>query len=647
MSGIVGLWNLDGAPVDPAILARMDAALAHRGPDGRGAHLSRDAALAHRSFRITPEESHEVQPLVNASGLALVLDGRIDNRDELCRALGLTRDVSDAACVLAAYGHWGESAPERLQGDFAFAILDPARRRLFLARDAIGIRPLYYYRSQRLFAFASEIKALLAHPDIPRRPDDDGVADFLLPSARPLDRQDVTCFQGIHSLVPAHSVLVTPDGTSVWRYWDFDVGTVIKLGSEAEYAEAFAERFSVAVRRRIRSATPVSVSVSGGLDSSAVFCQAETLRRAGGYCPEVQGISYHGPEGSPADERQYLVEMERVYGIDIQRIPMAPLMGIADGADEQAWATEAPFVDYQWGVTRAVHAAVRERGARVLLSGHWGDEVLFSPVYLVDMARRFAWATVRAHLAQYHNWFSHGEAGELARRFRLGVARSVVPRPLVPPLKWLRQRLFGRAAPAWLAPGFARRALRFAHRPANIGSGFHSGHARAVYLQVRSKYHVHCMEWNNKVGAMHGLETAFPFLDRDLVGFLIGVPGHLQNANGVPRALARRALRGVVPETVLQRNWKADFTDTANAGVERDVASLTRALEDSLGVRWGYLDPAGLRERVREITSALRGPDSLNSWELADLFGLETWLRVFLGGEAVGRPSPQTAGSVA
>ena len=182
---------------------------------------------------VTPEEVGEVQPVAGRANVMLVMDGRLDNRDELLPALGLPRTASDAACVIAAYDAWDDRFTERLNGDFAVALFDASKHRLLLARDSIGIRPLYYFRNDRVFAFASEIKALLAHPEIPTRPDDEGIADFLLVGSRPVDRQEITCFEGISALVPAHIAAVTPARTVTRRFlglrhWPRDPAAIVR-----------------------------------------------------------------------------------------------------------------------------------------------------------------------------------------------------------------------------------------------------------------------------------------------------------------------------------------------------------------------------------------------------------------------------------
>ncbi|MDP3774181.1 MAG: asparagine synthase-related protein [Gemmatimonadales bacterium] len=645
MSGIVGVFNLDARPAEDALLARMSAALRHRGPDGEGRRVAGPAGFAWQHLWVTPEETGEVQPPVGRSGAMLVMDGRLDNRDELLGALRLPPTVSDAACVLAAYEAWGERFPGRLNGDFALAVFDERQRRLLLVRDPIGVRPLYYFRSDRLGAFASEIKALLAHPEIPARPDDEGLADYLLLASRPVDRQDITCFTGISAVVPAHLVVVTPERLMARRYWDFDRGRTLRLNSFGEYAEAFRERFAEAVRRRTRAVHPVAVSVSGGLDSSSIFCQAETLRRAGrAAAPGVIGISYVGAEGTAADEQRFLREIEQAYGVSVGRIPIEPLLGVVRGAEDQVRAIEAPFMDYFWGVTREVHVRAREAGARVLLSGHWGDQMLFSAAYLADLFRRLDFGQIQRHTRTYQRFFGPEETLVLRRRLVLDVARHYVPRAAAPLFKWLRRMISRPERPRpWFSDSFRRRALRFANRPVWFGDGFHSVHARSLYLEARSKYHVHCMEWNNKIAALHGLDAAFPFLDRDLIAFLMAAPGEIQNRDGVPRALLREAMGGILPEPLRARTWKADFTAAANSGIGRDLGQVcARLSQGSLAARLGYLDERRLAAALPGLAAELEGPDCLGTWDLTDLFALEVWLEVFLGGERAIPARPPT-----
>lgn len=637
MSGIAGLWNLDGAPVDNAVLSAMSRTLRHRGPDGENSRVAGALGLAVQHMWVTTEETGELQPLVSPrTGAMIALDGRMDNRDELLNALRLSAQTTDAALALAAYDEWGDEFAARLNGDFALAIFDHAKRRLLLARDVIGIRPLYYYRSDRLFVFASEIKAVIAHPDVPVQPEEDGIADLMMLGTRPLDRQDVTCFAGISALVPAHIAVVAPERTIVRRYWDFDTGRALHLSFD-DLIEAFRERFSTAVRRRLRSARPVSVSISGGLDSSSIFCQAHALIRAHQTaCPAVTGISYTGSEGSAADERQFVTAVERHCGVTIDQFPIETNPGVSASARDQVHAIEVPYLDTMWGLACELHRRVTARGSRVLLLGLWGDQVLFSPAYLADLAWRLDWTEIQRHTREYVRYFGRDEARVMTRRIAHDLVRQFVPQPLVGPLKRARLAVFGRRRQKpWFSDAFLERALRFEGQPATIGSGFHSAHARAIYLEVRSKYHVQCMAWNNKSAALHGIEVALPYLDRDLLELLMAVPGQIQSRGGVPRAQLREAMRGVLPELVRTRTGKGDFTAVANSAVARSAPVLTAGLtSDSLAVRYGYLDAARLDAEVARLTEYLEGPNCVKSWDIADLLGLDLWFQVFCPSES-------------
>lgn len=644
VGGILGIWHRDGEDADAASFSRMSAALRHRGPDGEGRKSLGPLAFAQQHLFVTPEETGRLLPLASESGNLIVMDGRLDDREELIGALGLAPDTPDAPCVLAAYEAWSDRFAERLNGDFAVAIYDVMAQRVVLARDAIGVRPLYYFYDDRLLVFASEIKAVLAHSRVPTAASDDGLADFMLLGTRPVDRQDVTCFAGVWSVVPAHLVIVSSAQLVSRRYWDFDRGLTVRLRSFEEYAEAYGEHFERAVKRRARSTRPVAISVSGGFDSSSVFSQFERLRRTDtpGIPPAV-GISYFGRQGSDADEVRYLTDIEREHGIAIERFAIEPLQGLVNGAFEEVHAIEAPFLDCMWGVTRELHSRAAARGARLMLTGHWGDQVLFSSAYLADLFGDLRWGTIREHLRAYRRWFGDHEARVFARRFIVDTGRRHLPSAVLPAAKWIRRRVArpDRTKP-WFTEQFLEKGLRFADQPVQFGGGFHSAHARSIYLEARSKYHVHCLEWNNKVAALYGMTTAFPFLDRDLVQFLMAVPGDIQNRYGVPRALAREGMRGVLPDSIRARTWKADFSAVANVGVTGDAKTIRRALgPNALSVRRDYVDGRALSGAVERLTGGGRD-DCLESWDVADLFGLELWLQVFFGTE--GRvPAPAGA----
>jgi asparagine synthase (glutamine-hydrolysing) len=629
VSGIVGLWNLDGRPVHPDELAGMCAALAHRGPDGRGDWIDGPVALAGQLLRVTPESTAEAVPSIDPYlRTVLVWDGRLDNREELLSILTGSSDLSpqssDPAIVLAAYRAFGDCLPERLSGDFALGLFDSQRRRLLLARDTIGLRPLYYSRVGDAFCFASEIKGLLAHPQVAAGPNEDVLADFLLHGLTATGEEN-TFFANVYRVLPGEVVTVTERETRRRPYWTFEQRAPVRLRCFEEYVEGFRHYFTNAVRRRCRSASPVAITVSGGLDSSSIFCVAENLRKSNGNGGSHSiGISNSFPAGGPADEQTYLEEIERAYETIIERLPITS-PGILMGAEDRTWHVEAPWVDSQANTTAALLSASRRQGARTLLTGHWGDHVLFEQVYLVDLFRRFRWLTIWRHLNEYPRWFTEGRPGVFGRQFLGDLTRAHLPERLVPMLRGIRSRLRRwRAEPHCYTEKVQARARKLVS-PVTLADSL-SAYRRAV----RSNNHILSLESCNKIGAMHGLEFAFPFLDRDLVSYMLAIPGQVAAQNGVPKALLRAALRGVVPQPILERRWKADFTRWVDEGFRREFDQLAQLLEsDSKAVQAGYVQGDAIRQELDRSRELLCGKTNVMSKALSRLVGLELWLRAF------------------
>jgi len=233
MSGIAGIYNLDGRPVDQALMRAMSKAIAYRGPDGIEYWSDGPVGFVHLMFRTTPESLHEKQPLRNEDGsLCLTLDGRIDNRLELQAELQgrgfCLRDDSDAELVLRSYESWAEESPKRLLGDFAFAIWDANRCLVFCARDHMGAKPLYFYSSSSFFAFSSEVRSLLAIETIPKRLNESRVVDYLVTE---LDRDDKhsTFYADVLRLPAGHSLTVSPRKFAMQAYWNLRAPPVLKL----------------------------------------------------------------------------------------------------------------------------------------------------------------------------------------------------------------------------------------------------------------------------------------------------------------------------------------------------------------------------------------------------------------------------------
>jgi asparagine synthase (glutamine-hydrolysing) len=637
VSGIVGLYNLDGRPAEQTDIQRMVDSIAHRGPDGSGVWTNGSVGLGCQLLRVTPESTKETQPSVHHSGNVAVFDGRLDNREELLLKLKASNEISaespDPDLVLAAYHEFGDKFVERLIGDFALGLFDLNRQKFLLARDTMGVRPLYYYYTPKLFLFASEIKALLAHPQVSTRPNDDYLAEFLFLRLSGNDGEGSTFFKGVNNLPPGYLANVTQGTLSKTQYWNFDVGRSIRFKYFEEYVEGFRYYFEQAVRRRLRSIYPIAVSVSGGLDSSSIFCLAETIKKRGPQpYPEVLGFSCIFENGTPQDEKSYLLDIEHDYSVSIRRIPMG-LQGIMEGSRESLWHVEAPYLDNLQNLTKPLYKSIQESGIRIVLSGTMGDQMLFDQEYLVDLFNHLSWYKVWTHLREFGKWNLDVDPKWFMRFFFRRLIRSYVPDKFVPYFGSIKRKLikshlnFGGYKQI-----FHKMVYRHISNNDLIKTHSSTAHSNSLFNQIKSRYNIFCLEWNNKLASIYGIEFSYPFLDRDLVSYLMAIPGEVQTWKGVPKGILRESLRGVLPMQVLQRRSKADFTDLINEQMVRDFHSIVENLQlGRMAVSLGYVDEKILGHELTRLKGQIRRPDCLVSWSLYDLLGLEIWLQVFFG----------------
>jgi len=271
MCGICGAFSFSGAPVDRTLIEAMTRAIRHRGPDGSGSYLSGPVGLGHRRLSII-DLAGGAQPISNEDEtIQIVFNGEIYNfielRAELVAKGHVFKTESDTEVIVHAYEQWGEACVTRFNGIFAFALWDENHRRLFLARDHLGVKPLYYVKMGDSLFFASEIKALLQVPGCPREVDLKALGELF--ALRYVPSPD-TLFQGIKKLTPAHSMTVDSRGVKIERFWKWTPEVLTRF-KEAELVEAYQELLEDAVRLQMRSDVPVGLFLSAGIDSGALL----------------------------------------------------------------------------------------------------------------------------------------------------------------------------------------------------------------------------------------------------------------------------------------------------------------------------------------------------------------------------------------
>ena len=627
MSGFVGVRNRE-EPVTDELLGRLWQPIAHRGPDGEGRWSEGVLGLAAGVLRVTPESAGEEQPYRHRSGVVVVFDGRLDNRAEVVSALrsnGLDSHEPDVALVAEAYTKWGERFPERLNGEFALAVIDPMSRSVLLARDPVGTRPLAFAQTTSGdLVFGSEIKAILAHPAVAPRPNLDVLAEFVLGGnarARPWD----TFFGGVSAVPPGVSVNATPDGARWRTHWAFDPSVEIRLRDHPDYVERYRDLFSDAVRRRLRTVGAVGVLVSGGLDSSSVLAIASREAK------EIVAITFTFPSGSAGDESSYVKHLERAFDLRVCGLPMTHA-NIAGDAERQARLYELPALNEAFAAKLSLWDAFTRQGVRTYLTGLWGDQVLFDPTYLVDLFDGLRWSALARHLRSMPASMDEVDLRWVLRHFVSDLARWHVPRKAVPALRMTSARLRGpRHDQPWYTEDFRRRASQPATRPIIGGWARASAHARSLAGRLRSPYAVSAMEMEVKSAAWAGFEQSSPFLDRDLMAFVMGIPGAEVTPGGRQRGLHREALEGLLPEQIRLRTDKGDGTAMSNRSIAQQLPAMRSFVSNGgLAAKMGVIDERRLEEGFDRLTESIETASDFEAGlAVLDVLGLESWMRAF------------------
>lgn len=588
----------------------MSDRIAYRGLDGQSVWCNGSVGFGHLMLRTTPESLHERLPRVLDGLLTITADARIDNRDELIAALGITspKDVADSDLIVLAYQRWGTRCPEHLIGDFAFAIWDEQERRLFCARDHMGVKPFFYYLSDSTFAFASEIKALLTLDEVPRRVNEVEVADYLVDW---LHDTKLTFFDEIFRLCPGHCMEIGPNHVAMTQYWHLDPSFTLELDSDEEYARRFRDLFTEAVRCRLRSAFPIASELSGGLDSSAVTC----------VCRELAVLNLKGPldtfsvvfgEDPVSDEREFIAAINAQGNIRSHEISGYDLIDADDVAHILSHADE-PIVYQNYLMQWATCRAAAQMGVRTLLDGLDGDMTVWHGGYRLSEL-----------LGAGRPMTMLREARMFAQRMESPLRGIVYTRAVEPLLPMALRK-----AIAWTlgdrAPWYGNLGidLDFANR---LGEKRRVKALESQYLKAeRSVRTQHFRELNalgssysfelrDLIAAAFGVEMRHPFSDKRLVEFCLALPATQIFQAGFTRMIMRRALKDVLPPAVLCRQKKASlspkFLSKLHALVSKDLSDML----SSERRKNDYLDVDLLRSKHLKNLAKPDPQDALVPW---------------------------------
>jgi len=559
MCGICGVLKLDGSQPDRNRLAHMVAALHHRGPDAFGIHVSGPAGLAHARLSIIDLQTG-AQPMCVAQGsLWITFNGEIFNyvelREELLRKGHAFATRSDTEVILNAYREYGEDCVRHFNGEWAFSIWDPAEQKLFLSRDRSGVRPLFYTQTNDSFVFASEVKALFSHPGVSRQIDPLGMDEIFTFWVTLPPR---TVFKNILQLPPGHSLTVKGDCVRVRQYWSLSYADVEDTtdGNEHELADELLHLLRDATRIRLRSDVPVGTYLSGGIDSTVTTA---LVRQIAGDRLRSFSISF---DDTAFDESSYQREASAFLGTQHSDVGCSHA-DIARIFPEVIWHTEQPVVRTAPAPMFLLSQLVRESGFKVVLTGEGADEILGGyDIFKEAKIRRF-WARnlesswrplLLKRLYPYLQDFRRQPAASLKQFFR------VTPDDLASPFfshlpRWeLTSRLkllFSADFRADIGNYDPMRELKAA-LPGDFDSW--RPFTQAEYLE--SKYFLAgylLSSQGDRMAMAHGVEGRYPFLDHRLLEFAAKVPSHLKLKVLNEKYLLKRACKGLVPDSILNR----------------------------------------------------------------------------------------------
>jgi asparagine synthase (glutamine-hydrolysing) len=637
--GIAGVLNVDGAPVPSRVIDQMGIAVAHRGRDGSGSYVEGPVGLAHRRLAIIDLSPAAQQPMADEFGnFVLVYNGEVYNYRELRLELEAQghqfHSQADSEVVVHAYEAWGDDSILRFNGMFAFALWDRKAKTLLLARDRFGVKPLYWHMRAGSFVFGSEIKAILEHPSVSRSP-----------SLGALDQYftfqnvytDETLFEGIRLLPPAHTLSIrlgSGEGPRLQRYWDYEFRPDEAL-TQAEAAGRVRKLFQNAVARQLVSDVPVGAYLSGGLDSSSITRFAagagDRLRTfTGGFdLSSAAGLELGFDERPAAEATANLLKTEH-YEVVMHAGDMEAVL------PELIWHLE----DLRIGQSYPNYYVARlaSKFVKVVLSGAGGDELFAGYPW------RYFTAAVSGRdrfLRQYYPlWQRLVADAQRQKLFRPQIAKQIDPEA-----------------------AFAAFSGVFASYQGDLASRTDALRA-SLYFELKT-FLPGLLVVEDKLSMAHGLETRVPFLDNELVDFVLTIPveyslrdydawARVDENDTVNRRVAeasrtdgkavfRAAMKGLLPGDTRVRPKQGFAAPDASWFRGESIDYIRRVFVDPRAMLYEFLDRRFVQGVIDEHSSG-RANRRLLIWSL---LSFEWWCREFISGAAQDRARPPFVRAVA
>lgn len=589
MSRIFGFFNRDGQPSSRYVLTTMQDQIPPHDIDTSNIYTEKTIGFGHAMVWNTLESHHEYLPaLKQIGGKRFIITGdiRLDNRAELLHRLSLdpltSRTESDL--ILEAYLKWGENTPEHLLGDFAFIIYDFSKNLLFCATDHSAIKPLYYYLDNKRFVFSDDMRAIAAHPDVPKDYNDEAVAYFLSQST--FAHPTFTLFNAIKKLPPATTFSITAKDIKKRVYWNVHDSPDIRLKNIDDYAEMLRELLDKSVTDRTRTEYPIASHQSGGLDSSSIAVLAQ--RQLSRQNKSLYSYNWVHPPEHGDDLTHYEWANSRIVGesenmhnryLPIDKASLASILWSDDLANNELTTTM-----YE----KTLLKEAQKDGVRTVLSGWGGDELISynARVHYQELMRRAQILRAIGHI--YHQ-------SKTVKNFIGGIYYKLL-KPILPSYQ---ETTFGQH---WhfATESFAADYQRISNQ--KIDYPTHTTRQNQVWLYTHGHLNTRINSWA-ALGVRHRIEYRYPLLDKRIIEFALGIPPELYLHKGITRYLFRYSLAGILPEPVRWCNTKFEPNRVAKLKTHTcDIVSDWTSLAEYALAENHYIDvPKLLRAQLSAL----------------------------------------------
>jgi asparagine synthase (glutamine-hydrolysing) len=642
MCGICGFYEYKThKPADPEILSDMLRILHHRGPDDSGVHFDKDLALGMRRLSII-DLSGGKQPISNEDGsIVTVFNGEIYNyrqlRDELESRGHTLATESDTEVIVHLYEECGEECTRLLRGMFGFAVWDARRRRLFVARDRLGIKPLYFTRTGSTLVFASEIKAILQHPAVDLQLDAEALNNYLSLKYVPAPQ---TMFKGISALPPACSLTCDSNGLKVRRYWDLSFSNA-RNGHvhEEAYAEQLEALLRECVQQHLMSDVPFGAFLSGGVDSSTVVAlMSQFLNEP----VKTYSVGFEG-DGEAFSELPYARMVAKKFQTDHHEVIIRP-SHLAELAEKVVWHLDQPLAEHATLANYMV-AELASRDVKMVLTGEGGDELFagyarysgerFSPLFraIPESVKSLALASC-SHLPglrrQKLALYALSQSDEVTRFVNwFPLFNSEIKQSLLS--ESLKESLSDYGADNVFAQHLSRTD---ATDPLN----------RMLYVDTKLWLPDLLLARGDKMSMAVSLEARVPLLDHKLVEFAAALPQKLKLRGWTRKYLLKKVAKAWLPPEILQRK-KQGFPMPTSSWLRKEARAFMRdVLSTSALRRRGLFNPPFVEKLIREHERGFADHGPL----LWGLMNVELWQRIFVDSQVrLQRATSSLAGRVA